>query len=76
LQSNEFREIISNAKFHHQFFSQRTNYLFKLAQEQEHEQNAVYLKAKAIPLVATIPCTAGDATLAATSNESHNGIWN
>jgi hypothetical protein len=31
-------------------------------------------KAKAISLVTTIPCTAGDATLAATPNEMHDEI--
>jgi hypothetical protein len=51
-----------------------TNYIFKRAEEPEHAQNTVYLKAKTISVVATIPSTAGDATPAATPNELHNGI--
>jgi hypothetical protein len=45
------------------------NYFFK------YVQNTVYLKFKVILIVTAITCTVGNATLAATSNESHYGIW-
>jgi hypothetical protein len=52
----------------------RTNYPFKVVLEPKHAQKTVYIKAKAISLVATIPSPAGDATIAAAQNESHTGI--
>jgi hypothetical protein len=47
---------------------------FKLAQYSEHAKNIVHLKTKTISLVTTISCTAGNVTLAATSNESCDRI--
>jgi hypothetical protein len=47
---------------------------FKLAQEPDHVQNIYIQKTKAITFVTTIPCTAGNVTIAAIPKESHNGI--
>ena len=47
---------------------------FKLAQDSEHAKNIVHPKTKTISLVTTISCTAGDVTLADTSNE-FRGSW-